>query len=72
MLILSIYLLSQTDYVCEIYHTLTILPNRKKVKKKINIQRVTWHSMEVKHGSGRGDMWQVSRLNGQRQGPIAC
>jgi hypothetical protein len=48
---------------------------QEKVKKKVNSQRVTWHSLEVTRNSGRGDMWQVKdrtrgRLQGQSSGRL--
>jgi hypothetical protein len=42
----------------ELSHSDQISQTTKKSKKKINSQKVTWHSLEVTHGSGRSDMWK--------------
>jgi hypothetical protein len=55
---MSIYLLSQMDVICESYRTLTILPNKQKVKqvnsKKVNIDVImlTWQCDRWKRHSG--------------------
>jgi hypothetical protein len=63
VLILAIYLLPQTDTVCESYRTLIKFPNRQKVKVKVNagqqkvnachddIIMLMWHHLEVTRGS---------------------
>jgi hypothetical protein len=41
-------------------------PKQLKSKKKVNSQKVTWHSLEVTRGSGRSDMWkQWRQVTGQ-------
>jgi hypothetical protein len=42
------------------------IPKQRKSKKKVHSQKVTWHSLEVKRGSGSTDMWQHSnKVTGQ-------
>jgi hypothetical protein len=55
-----IFTFSNRRRMRELSHS-NYFPKQLKSKKKLNSQRVTWHSLEVTRGSGRGDMWQVAR-----------